>query len=129
MTTPTEIVQAMYAAFGAKDEAKLREVLHPDVVWKQCAGMPGGGIRNGVDAVLEKVLGGLNAAWNEFRVNLDRYVAEGDTVIALGHYSGAHAETGKSMTAVFAHVYTVAGGRITRFEQVTDTAEIVAATT
>ena len=46
----------------------------------------------------------------------------GDTIIAIGDYHGTHKSTGKSMTAAFAHLYDVNGGRITRFRQFTDTA-------
>ena len=61
------IVQDLYDAFGKKDEARLRELLAPDVEWVQCAGFPGGGRRRGVDEVLENVFAGLRSEWRGAR--------------------------------------------------------------
>ena len=128
MTDNTEVVRNLYDAFGRKDEGALRKILHPEVEWIQCAGMPGGAHRHGADDVLDSVLGGLNREWQDFRVEITEYLDAGDTVVALGQYTGTHSETSKPMTAVLAHVYDVTEGRITRFRQITDTHEIVKAT-
>ncbi len=122
-----EVVRGMYDAFAAKDEAGLRRILHPEVEWIQCAGFPGGGHRHGVDEVLEKVFAGLHSEWNDFRAEIEEYLDAGDRVVALGCYVGKHASTHRSMTAVFAHVYDLDDGRITRFRQFTDTYELVKA--
>ncbi len=127
MSKNVQVVQDMYDAFGRKDEARLRQLLHPDIEWIQCAGFPGGGHRHGVDEVLEKVFKGLCAEWNDWRVEIEDYLDAGKTVVVLGRYAGTHAITNRSMTAVFAHVYDVEGAQITRFRQYTDTAELVTA--
>ena len=49
------IVEDLYDAFGRKDEARLRELLAPEIEWLQGAGFPRGGWRRGVEEVLEKV--------------------------------------------------------------------------
>ncbi len=119
------IAKELYAAFGRKDEARLRELFAPDVEWIQCAGFPGGGHRRGIDEVLDKVFGALQTTWEGWRVDVDEYLDTGRGVVVLGKYAGTHTETGRAMEAVFAHVYDVADGRITRFRQYTDTAPIV----
>jgi len=124
-TSPIALVQEMYAAFGKKDEALLREILHPRVEWIQCPGFPGGGHRKSADEVLEMVLGGLNTEWNDFQVKIDEYLDAGPSVVVIGRYAGTHSVTKKPMEAIFAHVYEVSDGRITRFRQITDTAPIV----
>lgn len=122
-----ETVRTLYRAFARKDLARLREVLHPDVEWIQCAGFPGGDRRRGAEQVIEKVLGALRSDWTDFRAPVEEYIDGGDVVVALGHYGGTHTGTGRPMTAVFAHVYDVRDGRITRFRQYTDTWEMVRA--
>ena len=117
----------LYDAFSTKDESRLRAVLHPDVDWIQCAGFPGGDRRRGADAVIEKVFGGLRSAWEDFGAPVEEYVDGGRTVVVLGRYVGRHRETGLAMESVFAHVYDVDEGRITRFRQIADTAEMVRA--
>ena len=123
------VVRDLYAAFSRKDAATIRRLLHPDVEWIQCAGFPGGGRWKGVDAVFEKVFGALGSAWREWRATVDEMLDAGSEIVAIGKYSGTHATTGKAMAAVFAHVYRVEGGRVTRFRQFTDTTEIARAAT
>ncbi len=127
MIENVQVVRDMYEAFGMKDETRLRQLLHPDVEWIQCAGFPGGGHRRGQDEVLEKVFRSLRSDWNDWRVEIEEYLDAGDAVVVLGHYAGTHAATKCPMTAVFAHVYIVANGRIVRFRQFTDTHELVKA--
>ena len=126
-TTPLAVVQAMYAAFGRSDEAQLRQLIAADVEWNQCEGFPGGEHRRGIDSVLAGVLRGNKTTWLGFRAPIERYIASGDDVVALGHYEGVHAATGKTMRSVFAHVYRVRDARIVRFDQVADTWPMVRA--
>ena len=126
-TKPLELVRRLYSAFAAGDEAELRELLAPDVEWNQCAGFPGGARRRGADDVLDSILRGNKSTWIGFAAPVERFVADGDTVVALGVYEGTHADSGLAMRSVFAHVYRVEGGRIARFDQVADTWPMVAA--
>ena len=125
--SPLDVVRTMYTAMGDRDEDLLRRTLHPEVEWNQCAGFPGGARRRGVDDVLNGVFAGNRALWHDFAAPVHEFVAAGERVVALGHYSGTHSETGKAMRADFAHVYRVEGDRIVRFDQVCDTAPMVEA--
>ncbi len=122
-----QIVKELYAAFGSKDEPRLRELLAPKVEWIQCGGFPGGGTHHGVEEVLERVFGALRSEWRDWRVEIDEYLDAEVSIVAIGRYAGTHGQTGRSMEAVFAHVYDVEGGRITRFRQFTDTVPLVEA--
>jgi hypothetical protein len=55
-----------------------------------------------------------------------RFVAEGDLVVALGRYRWRVRATGREVASDFAHVFTVANGRIVRFQEFMDTAAFVA---
>jgi ketosteroid isomerase-like protein len=125
MRNNIQIVQELYEAFARKDSGLLRQLLHPDVEWIQCEGFPGGDRRRGVAEVLDKVFGGLRSEWSDFRAIAEEYLDSGDKIVALGCYSGTHAVSGKSMSAVFAHVYDVADGKVTRFRQFTDTQPMI----
>jgi len=50
-----------------------------------------------------------------------QYFDAGDSIIVTGRYSGAYKATGKKIDAQFAHFWTLAGGKVTRFQQYTDT--------
>jgi ketosteroid isomerase-like protein len=116
------VVRELYAAFARKDAPRIRELFHSDIEWNQCAGFPGGGVHRGADNVLNHAFTQLRATWENWRADVSEYLDAGRDVIAIGEYSGTHRSTRKSMRAVFAHVYTLVDGRITRFRQYTDTA-------
>ncbi len=124
---PEQVIRDLYTAFKAKDEPRLRELIAADVEWNQCEGFPGGKNRRGIDDVLAGILGSNHSLWEGFRAETTEFLPSGDTVVVLGAYSGTHTGTGKSMRAVFTHVYRVADSRVVRFDQVTDTAPMVAA--
>jgi hypothetical protein len=94
----------------------------PDIHWTEAEGGPYGGIFIGPDAVLQNVFVRLGAEWEGFTVVPREFVASGDTVVALGEYSGTYKATRKSFKAPFAHVWKFQGGKAISFQQYTDTA-------
>jgi len=64
----------------------------------------------------------LGGEWNGYAAVPGEFVAEGDTVVALGEYSGTYKATGKSFRAPFAHVWKFRDGKAVSFWQHTDTA-------
>lgn len=89
--------------------------------WTEAEGFPYGGTYIGPDAVLQNVFVKLGSEWDGFAATPHELVADGDTVVALGEYSGAFKATGKRFSAPFAHVWKLKGGRIVTFRQITDT--------
>lgn len=127
MTTPEQVVRDLYDAFATKDEATLRRVIHPDVLWIQCEGFPGGGVRSSADEVFREVFGALRDTWEDWAAEVEQYLPSGDTVVVLGRYTGRNRATQKSVVSVFAHVYDVEQGRVVRFRQIADTEPMAAA--
>ncbi|MEM7754247.1 MAG: nuclear transport factor 2 family protein [Planctomycetota bacterium] len=116
-----DIVREMFAAFGAQDMDRVRELFAPDIVWQQAPGMPHGGRWVGFDEIAENVFGRFSRDWDDWRAQTDEFIAEGDTVVVLGRYTGTPTATGNYVEAAFAHVYRVKDGKVTRFDQHTDT--------
>jgi ketosteroid isomerase-like protein len=58
------------------------------------------------------------------QLELREFVAQDDTVIALGHYAWHVRSTGREWESDFAHVLTVRDGKVTRFQEYTDTAAL-----
>jgi hypothetical protein len=48
---------------------------------------------------------------------------DGDSVVVEGRYTGKFNATGADLDAQFCHVFKVADGKITSFQQYTDTAQ------
>lgn len=121
MSEATEVLARLYEAFAAGDGEALGALLD-DVDWVEARGGPYGGIYRGVSEVAENVFGRIGADVRNFSAVPDEIVPVGtDRAIALGTYRG---ETDAGPLEIrFAHLATVEGGRIARFEQFTDTHE------
>lgn len=122
-----ETVRAIYQAFAERDLTSIRSLMHPEIEWNQMEGFPNGGRHIGAEKVLTDLFGQFRNDWTDWTAKVDRYVESGDTVVALGSYSGTYKHTGKSMRAGFAHLYTIDAGKIVRFVQYTDTLKIAEA--
>lgn len=127
MTSNLQIVQQLYLAFAKKDRETILRIFSPDIEWVQNEGFPGGGRHLGATAVLDGVFARFRVEWETWEAPVHEWLDAGDTIVAIGEYRGKHKQTGKSMRAAFAHVYRVSNGRITRFQQFTDTAMVAAA--
>ena len=114
-------VQKVYEAFAKGDIPSVLGFLTRDVEWIEAEGFPYGGTYNGPKAVLEGVFLRLGSEWNGFAAVPDEFIDGGDTVVALGKYSGTYKATGKSFQANFAHVWKIQDGKATRFVQYVDT--------
>lgn len=124
-----DIVTAHYAA---SDRGDLEGMLAPfadDIEWTEMAGSDLAGTYRGREAVAERVFGGVGSAWDDFRVTIDELLDAGETVVAIGSYSGTFRATGKPMVARVAHVWRVRDGRLAAFEQFADTFKLREAAT
>jgi uncharacterized protein len=128
MTTPIDIASSFYDALGRGDVPAILSLLDPQVEWTEAERFPYyGGTWHGPQAVLANLIVPLSGEWNGFSAKAHDFIAEGDRVVALGTYSGTFKKTGRSFSASFAHVWTVRGGKITRFNMHTDTAKVLEA--
>lgn len=124
MTENTEIIRGVYAAFAVGDVPGVLSALDPEVSWTEAEGFPYGGTYVGPQAVLEGVFMRLGGEWEGFAAVPHEYVSEGETVVAMGDYSGKYNATGKSFKTPFVHVWKFQGGKVISFQQLTDTAVV-----
>lgn len=122
MGTTLDAVRSIYAAFAKGDIPAVLAMLTPDVRWTEAEGGPYGGVSVGPQAVLDDVFMKLGGEWNGFAAVPAEFIADGDTVVALGEYSGTYKATGKGFRAPFAHVWRFRDGKAAEFQQYTDTA-------
>lgn len=121
------VVEALYRAFAANDGATIGGLLAADLVWMEAESGPYADRNpyNGPAAVFEGVFARIGAGYEGFVVTPAVFIASGDRVVALGRYTGTNRATGEALDAQFAHVFTVTGGKVTGFQQYTDTAQWV----
>ena len=117
-------IRGLYEAFARGDVPAVLGALAPDVRWTEAEGFPYGGTYSGPQAVLENVFMKLGGEWEGFAAVPRELVSEGETVVAIGTYSGKFKASGKSMKAPYVHVWKFKGGKVQTFEQHTDTAVV-----
>jgi ketosteroid isomerase-like protein len=125
----TRVVQEAYAAFGRGDIEGILERLDDDVVWKAVYGagphVPTAGERRGkaqVGEFFKQVA--QNVSFSRFEPT--EFIASDSKVVALGHYA-ATTPVGKAFDSDFAMVFTLRNGKVTEFQEFTDSAAVNAA--
>ena len=126
----TKIVQDAYAAFLRGDVTSLLGLMSDDVVWEPVLGtashVPFSGKRQGKPAVAEFFqLVATNEDFTQFEPR--EFVAQGDAVVAIGHYKAITKTTGKTFDSDFVMVFTMKDGKVVRFREFTDSAGVNAA--
>jgi ketosteroid isomerase-like protein len=118
-----ELVQAIYAAFGAGDVPGVVARMSPEIVWNEAENFPYAD-RNpylGPEAILTGVFARLGTDWDGFAAVPDEYLDAGDTVVVLGRYHGTFKATGETLDAQLVHVWRLEDGKAVAFQQYTDT--------
>ena len=129
-TQNTKTVQDAFAAFLRGDVTSLLGLMTDDVVWEPVLGtashVPFSAKRQGKPAVAEFFQQvAANEEFTQFEPR--EYIAQGNTVVAVGHYRAVTKSTGKSFESDFAMVFTLRDGKVARFREFTDSAGINAA--
>jgi hypothetical protein len=125
MTNPVEIVRSFYDNLKVGDAPSALGLMAHDIEWMTMWHYKVNG--RGPEHVAEGMFKPLMAEWSSFALNPTEFIVDGDTVVSLGRFNGVHGTTGKQAEAGYAHVWTVEGGKITRFRQYIDTLAIAEA--
>ena len=126
--TNAEVVQQVYAAFGQGDILAVLRLLTDDVEWtlQGPSVIPWAGTHHGHEGVTEFFsLIGETLEFEQFEPR--KYVAQGDTVVVLGHERSLVKPTGRGVEQEWAHVYTLRDGKIATGLFIEDTAAQVEA--
>ena len=118
----TQLVQRAYNHFLQGEIPAVLDLLSEDVEWliPGPESAPPAGSWHGREQVGQffEVLSGSQEP-RQFEPR--EFVAQGDRVVTLGHYLWRVMATGGEWESDFAHLFTVRDGRITRFQEFTDT--------
>jgi ketosteroid isomerase-like protein len=121
------LLKNLYDAFARGDIPTVLEAMSQDIEWYQAEGnpyMPSGQAWVGPNAVLNNLFMKLGAEWDGFAVHPRSFYDAGDSVIVEGRYSGTYKATGKSIDAQVCHIWAVKDGKVSRFQQYVDTAQV-----
>jgi ketosteroid isomerase-like protein len=118
VSAATDVVSGAYAAFGRGDIPAILDMLAPDVNWHVPEAVPHGGSFHGPDAV-GGFFEGIGERWEDFRIETGDLLEGGHEVACIGRGEGTLRGAGPASYG-FAHVFTVADGKITRFREYVD---------
>jgi uncharacterized protein len=126
----TQVVKDAYSAFLRGDVDGILNALTDDVEWEGVKGtegtLPQAGLRRGkaeVARFFQEV-----ATTTEFeRFEPQEFVAQGDTVVAIGVYSGVAKANGQRARSDWAMVFNMRDGKVARFREFCDSAALVRA--
>lgn len=124
MTTNKETIEAGYASFARGDVPAALGTFAEDIRWVEADGFPLAGTYVGPQNVLEGVFMRLGEIGDHFAVVPEQFIADGDTVVALGHYTWKHKGTGEPASVKMAHVWTMSDGKAVAFQQHVDTVKV-----
>lgn len=119
-----EIIRELYRSFASGDIEAITAAFADDIAWTEADGFPLAGTYVGPQAVVENVFMRLGEFSDNWGVQVDRYVADGDTVVADGRYTWNRKETGEPCEVRMAHIWTLEGGKVTKFLQHVDSATL-----
>ena len=129
MSSNLDVIRSVYQAFAVGNIPAVLAALSPNVRWTEAEGGPYGGVSIGPNAVLENVFMKLGGEWDGFAATPQRFHDAGNSVVVEGRYTGTCKATGKPLDAQFCHVWIVSDGKLTAFQQYTDTAQMWAVMT
>jgi ketosteroid isomerase-like protein/predicted ester cyclase len=120
-----DIIRGGYAAFAAGDIPAVLALFDDDMVWSTLESVRFGGVYHG-PAGAGEFFTKLPQNYAELRVEPERYIDAGDTVVATGRHRG-RTVTGNGFDVPWMHVWTLRDGKATSFTEVFDTAPVARA--
>jgi ketosteroid isomerase-like protein len=119
----TTLVQQAYGHFQSGEIPAVLDLLSEDVEWlsPELEGVPLARNWHGREQV-GQFFQTLSDTQEARQFEPREFVAQGDKVVALGHYAWHVKSTGREWESDFAHVFTVHDGSVTKFQEYTNTA-------
>jgi ketosteroid isomerase-like protein len=120
------VINKTYEAFGRRDFAAVLEHFAPTIEWVAAVNSPlaDRSPYRGLGGVREGVFMRIAEGFERLTVNVDEIFGAGDKVVALGFYDGVYNANGKRFQAQVAHIWTLAGGKVVKFQQYVDTYQL-----
>ena len=118
-----KIAQKAYADFQRGDIAAILAALDENIEWNtpQSVGMAGSGKKKGHSQVAD-FFKGVAEAWTFEAFEPKQFIASGDQVVVLGSYRARSNTTGRSASADWAMAWRFQNGKVTHFQEYTDSA-------
>jgi ketosteroid isomerase-like protein len=122
-----QMMRDLYEAFGRGDVPTVLGAMDPAIEWREAEGnpyQPSGKAWQGPDAIVQNLFMRLATEWDGFTVHPGEFHDAGDAVVVEARYTGTYKQTGRKLDAQVCHVWTTREGKVIRFQQYVDTAQL-----
>lgn len=122
-----ELVEQAYERFGRGDIPDLLTLFDPEIEWRLAEGhpySPDGETWVGPRAITERFFMRAGPEWEGWTISPHQFHEAADAVVVECRYKAVFKPTGKEMDIQACHVWKVADGKITSFQQYIDTARL-----
>ena len=123
-TENVAVIDGLYQAFAKGDIPAALEPMDAGIVWNEAESFPYADKNPyvGPEAVLNGVFARIGAEWEYWNLtDIELHDVSGNKVLATLRYDAKHKATGKTIDSQTAHLWTLEDGKITAFQQFTDT--------
>jgi ketosteroid isomerase-like protein len=118
-----QIAKQAYEDFGRGDIAAILNVLDENIVWITPGNLPDSGTRQG-RAEVAKFFQSVAGLWDFQAFEPRDYISSGDQVAVVGSSTVTARSTGRQATAAWVMVWKFGNGKVTNFQEYTDTAAL-----
>jgi ketosteroid isomerase-like protein len=104
-----------YEALNRGDVSEVLDLLDPEIEWREADPSPEAGLHHGRES-FERYLRSWVESFENFRIEPEDVVPDGDRLIAVVHQSGRGTVSGIEVSVRIAHVWTVRDGKAVAWE-------------
>ena len=122
-----QLARQIYDLFGSRDIPAVLASFDPEIEWREAEGNPyqmDGTAWIGPQAVLENLFRFIGSDWEAHTIHSEKLHDAGEYVVVEGRFTGKYKPTGRSIDAQLCHVLAFRNGKVTRFQQYVDTAQL-----
>jgi len=126
-----DVTRDVYASLERWDLGAVLGAFDPAIEWREAEGNPAeldGRPWSGPSMVREKLFDRIAASWDQFQAVPLVFHDAADIVVVEGRYRGTVRASGRVVDAQFCHIWRLRDGKMTRFQQYVDTAQLQQAT-
>lgn len=119
-----QTIQAAYDNFAKGDVPAFLALLDPNIEWNEAENFIYASEKPyiGADAIVKGVFEPIGTEWEYWKIsNLQLNELTNGMVLATGRYQAKNKKSGKNLDAQMAHIWTLKNGKVTKFQQYTDT--------
>jgi uncharacterized protein len=124
------VVDGLYKSFAKGDIPNALATMDPNIIWNEAEGFPYAD-RNpyvGPQAVLEGVFARIGEEWEYWNLtDIKMHEMSNNQVLSTLRYKAKYKKNGEEIDAHVAHWFTLKDGKIIRFQQFTDTWQVIRA--